>query len=445
MASSVPVSKASTAFSLAMLKTLSEEDSTGNIFYSGLSVSAALAMLMLGARGSTATQMSEVLGFTEVEKIKPAEEKPTQTQSETSSLQTPMQTLMQTRMQTRTQMQTQIQQQTRLPGYLRKCLKPQTDEDDVHGKFAKLLTDLNKADAPYSLSLANRLYGDRSYTFLEEFLKGTKKHYNAELESVDFKGNAEEARVHINSWVEKQTQDKIKDLLSQDAVGSLTKLVLVNAIYFKGSWNTQFKEEKTADAQFRLNKNDTKPVKMMQQKSKFPFATIPEANCKILEMPYKGNDLSMLIFLPNDIEDDTTGLEKLEKELTYQNFVDWTLPDMMSPNEVDVKLPRFKMEEKYDLEKILTNMGMENAFDLYKRDFSGMSPANDLIVSKVVHKAFVDVNEEGTEAAAATGVDMEVRSITIPAEFVADHPFIFFIRHKPTKSILFVGRCCSPE
>ncbi|XP_063339745.1 leukocyte elastase inhibitor-like isoform X3 [Pelmatolapia mariae] len=388
MASSVPVSKASTAFSLAMLKTLSEEDSTGNIFYSGLSVSAALAMLMLGARGSTATQMSEICGF-----------------NNSSSY----------------------------------------DEDDVHAKFAKLLTDLNKADAPYSLSLANRLYGDRSYTFLEEFLKGTKKHYNAELESVDFKENAEEARVHINSWVEKQTQDKIKDLLSQDAVDSLTKLVLVNAIYFKGSWNTQFKEEMTADAQFRLNKNDTKAVKMMHQKSKFPFATIPEADCKILEMPYKGNDLSMLIFLPNDIEDDATGLEKLEKELTYKNFVDWTRPDMMSPNEVDVKLPRFKMEEKYDLEKILTKMGMENAFDIYKSDFSGMSPANDLIVSKVVHKAFVDVNEEGTEAAAATGVDMEVRSITIPVEFVADHPFIFFIRHKPTKSILFVGRYCSPE
>ncbi|KAL4000752.1 serpin B [Sarotherodon galilaeus] len=161
--------------------------------------------------------------------------------------------------------------------------------------------------------------------------------------------------------------DKIKDLLSQDAVDSLTKLVLVNAIYFKGSWNTQFKEEMTADAQFRLNKNDTKPVKMMHQKSKFPFATIPEANCKILEMPYKGNDLSMLIFLPNDIEDDTTGLEKLEKELTYQNFADWTRPDMMSPNEVDVKLPRFKMEEKYDLEKILTKMGMEDAFDIYKK------------------------------------------------------------------------------
>ncbi|XP_039473734.1 leukocyte elastase inhibitor-like [Oreochromis aureus] len=163
--------------------------------------------------------------------------------------------------------------------------------------------------------------------------------------------------VENQSWQKRNRHkhNKIKDLLSQDAVDSLTKLVVVNAIYFKGSWNTQFKEEMTADAQFRLNKNDTKPVKMMHQKSKFPFATIPEANCKSLEMPYKGNDLSMLIFLPNDIEDDTTGLEKLEKELTYQNFADWTRPDMMSPNEVDVKLPRFKMEEKYDLEKILTN------------------------------------------------------------------------------------------
>uniref|UniRef100_A0A3Q4H770 Leukocyte elastase inhibitor A-like n=1 Tax=Neolamprologus brichardi TaxID=32507 RepID=A0A3Q4H770_NEOBR len=318
MASSVPVSKASTAFSLAMLKTLSEEDSTGNIFYSGLSVSAALAMLMLGARGSTATQMSEV----------------------------------------------------------------EYAHDDVHAKFAKLLTDLNKADAPYSLSLANRLYGDRSCTFLEEFLKGTKKHYNAELESVDFKGNAEEARVHINSWVEKQTQDKIKDLLSQDAVDSLTKLVLVNAIYFKGSWNTQFKEEMTADAQFRLNKNDTKPVKMMQQKSKFPFATIPEANCEEMTSAWKRQ------------ASDTVSAQ-LEKELTYQNFVDWTHPDMMSPNEVDVKLPRFKMEEKYDLEKILTKMGMENAFDIFANTLTaGEARCCHLALSVAAHVALSEMNEK---------------------------------------------------
>ncbi|XP_030612183.1 leukocyte elastase inhibitor-like [Archocentrus centrarchus] len=391
MASSVPLSKACTTFCLAMQKKLSEEDNTANIFFSPISISSALAMVMLGAQGNTATQMSEVF-------------------SDCSQ-----------------------------------CLKPEAGEDDVHAAFAKLLTELNKADAPYSLSLANRLYGEQSYEFVKEFLNNTKKYYKAELESVDFKGNPEKARVHINSWVEKQTKEKIKNLLDQDAVNGLTKMVLVSAIYFKGKWNKQFEKERTVDVQFRLNKKVTKPVKMMHQTSKFAFASIPEASCKILEMPYKGNDLSMLIFLPDDIEDDTTGLQKLQKLLTYQNFVDWTHPDKMRQTEVEVQLPRFKMEEKYDLKKLLTSMGMEDAFDSSKSNFSGMSPANDLFVSKVVHKAFVDVNEEGTEAAAATGIAIGVTSITIPVEFIADHPFLFFIRHNTTKNILFVGRFCSPK
>ncbi|XP_030612189.1 leukocyte elastase inhibitor-like [Archocentrus centrarchus] len=437
MASSVPLSKACTTFCLAMQNKLSEEDNTANIFFSPISISSALAMVMLGAQGNTATQMSEVLGFSEV-----GEPKPKETQQE---MQSSMVTPIQTPMQTRTQMQTQTQQQTRLPSYLRKCLKPEAGEDDVHAAFAKLLTELNKADAPYSLSLANRLYGEQSYEFVKEFLNNTKKYYKAELESVDFKGNPEKARVHINSWVEKQTKEKIKNLLDQDAVNGLTKMVLVSAIYFKGKWNKQFEKERTVDVQFRLNKKVTKPVKMMHQTSKFAFASIPEASCKILEMPYKGNDLSMLIFLPDDIEDDTTGLQKLQKLLTYQNFVDWTHPDKMRQTEVEVQLPRFKMEEKYDLKKLLTSMGMEDAFDSSKSNFSGMSPANDLFVSKVVHKAFVDVNEEGTEAAAATGIAIGVTSITIPVEFIADHPFLFFIRHNTTKNILFVGRFCSPK
>ncbi|XP_036934237.1 leukocyte elastase inhibitor-like [Acanthopagrus latus] len=416
MAASTPLSEANAAFALALFKKLSEDDKTGNVFYSPFSISSALAMVMLGARGNTAAQMSEVLRFTK-------KEQPT-----APGLQ---------------QVQMVMQQFTQKP-QIPQCLKLSNSQDDVHAKFAELLSDLNKANTPYTLSVANRLYGEQSYQFVKDFLAETKKHYSAELESVDFKTNAEAARVNINSWVEKQTQDKIKDLLAEGILNEATKLVLVNAIYFKGNWAKQFKEEDTADAQFRTNKNDTKPVKMMTQTSKFRFINdVPEVNCKILEMPYKGNDLSMLILLPNEIEDDTTGLEKLEKALTYEKFVEWT--EKLGEDEVEVSLPRFKMEEKYDLNDVLISMGMKDAFNVGMSDFSGMSPANDLFLSKVVHKAFVEVNEEGTEAAAATGAIISLTSIRFTPTFKADHPFLFFIRHNVTKSILFAGRFCSPE
>ncbi|XP_045904507.1 leukocyte elastase inhibitor-like [Micropterus dolomieu] len=385
MASPTPLSKANTSFSLALLQKLGDDDKTANVFYSPFSISSALAMVLLGARGNTAKQMSE-------------------------------------------------------------SLKTKDLQDDVHVSFAQLLSELNKADAPYALSVANRLYGEQSYQFIEDFLGKTKKHYKAELEPLDFKTSSESARVHINSWVEKQTQGKIKDVLAQGAVDNMTRLVLVNAMYFKGSWNKPFEKIDTRDAQFRLNKNDTKPVKMMYQDTNFPLTSISEANCQILEMPYKGKELSMLIFLPNELEDSTTGLEKLEKTLTYENFVEWTRPDMMNDIEVQVGLPRFKMEEKYDMKNVLISMGMVDAFDVASSDFSGMSPANDLVLSKVVHKAFVEVNEEGTEAAAATGVSIQLQCLRlVSARFIADHPFLFFIRHNPSMSILFAGRYCSPE
>ncbi|KAF1372814.1 hypothetical protein PFLUV_G00253770 [Perca fluviatilis] len=308
--------------------------------------------------------------------------------------------------------------------------------------------------SPFSISSAlamvmlGRGGGNTATQMSEDFLGKTKKYYNAELETVDFLAGSEAARLDINSWVQKQTQDKIKDLLAKGDVDSLSRLVLVNAMYFKSDWNRQFQQCDTQDAEFRLNKNDTKPVKMMYQETLFPFFNNPKANCKILEMPYKGKELSMLIFLPNEMEDSTTGLEKLEKQLTYENFMEWTRPDMMDNVEVQVGLPRFKMEESYDMEEVLVSMGMVDAFDEAKSDFSGMSSANDLVVSKVVHKAFVEVNEEGTEAAAATAAIMKLESCMIScpsATFIADHPFLFFIRHNSSMSILFAGRYCSPE
>ncbi|XP_072306682.1 leukocyte elastase inhibitor-like isoform X2 [Eucyclogobius newberryi] len=384
MATDAPLSKANTSFALNLLKTLSDNDCSANVFFSPLSISSALAMVLFGAKGNTATQMSE-------------------------------------------------------------CLKTADISDEVHSSFGSLLQVFNSPDASYALSVANRLYGEQTYQFVEDFLGGTRKHYNAELQSVDFLGKSEEARVTINTWVEQQTQGKIKDVLAKGVVDGLTKLVLVNAIYFKGNWNKQFKESSTHDYKFRINKNETKPVKMMHQKSKFPITYVGDVGCQIIDLPYKGKELSMLIFLPNTIEDDTTGLEKLEQQLTYGNFVEWTRPDMMDEVEVQLGLPRFKMEETYDLKNVLTSMGMADAFDMGRSDFSGMSPANDLVLSKVVHKAFVEVNEEGTEAAAATAAVMMLRCAVRTPTFIADHPFLFFIRHNATNTVLFAGRYCSPE
>ncbi|XP_061094471.1 leukocyte elastase inhibitor-like [Conger conger] len=375
---------ANTNFSLDLFKKISESNKSDNIFYSPLSISSALAMVYMGARGNTATQIAESLHFHEA--------------------------------------------------------------DDIHAGLKKLMSELNKEGAPYALSLANRLYGEQSYEFLEKYIQDTEEFYQAGLETVDFKSKAEDARVKINSWVEKQTKEKIKNLLSKGTVDNMTRLVLVNAIYFKGNWNSQFKGADTKELPFKLNKNESKPVQMMHQKANFGLTFIPEVSCQILEMPYIGKELSMLFILPREIEDDSTGLERLERELTCKKLIKWTQPENMDTPEVNVALPKFKMEESYDLREVLVSMGMKDAFDVSKSDFSGMSPSGDLVVSKVVHKAFVEVNEEGTEAAAATAAIMMGRSARPPPiMFIADHPFLFFIRHNPSQSILFYGRFCSPS
>ncbi|XP_026083690.1 leukocyte elastase inhibitor-like isoform X2 [Carassius auratus] len=389
------LSEANTQFSLNLFKNISEGNPSKNVFYSPISISFAFAMVSLGAKGNTAAQIFKVLGFT----------------NPPTHCETPV---------------------------------PGVSMDRIHSSFSKLMKDLNKPGAPYVLSLANRLYAEQSYQFVEKFLNDTIKYYDAKLEEVDFKMNSEAARVDINEWVEEKTQEKIKDLLPQGSIGALTKLVLVNAIYFKGNWEKKFPKEATRDGQFKLNQAQTKPVKMMNQKAEFPLAFISELNSQVLELPYVGTDLSMLIFLPNEIQDKTTGLQKLEKALTYEKLMEWTEPSKMRRQKVKVSLPRFKLEESYDLNRLLTSMGMEDVFNVQKVNLSGMSPNNDLVVTKALHKAFVEVNEEGTEAAAATGVVAGITSISENPVFIADHPFLFFIRHNPSNSILFYGRFCSP-
>lgn len=375
------LSTANTRFALDLFRTLKEQNPTGNIFISPTSISSALAMIFLGARGTTAAQMSKSLYFDAVK--------------------------------------------------------------EIHSRFQSLNADINKHGAPYVLKLANRLYGEKSYDFLPEFLASTRKEYGAELASVDFQRASEDARKAINEWVKGQTEGKIPELLAAGVVDNTTKLVLVNAIYFKGSWQEKFIENATTDAPFRLNKKDTKTVKMMYQKKKFPYGYIEDLKCRVLELPYQGQELSMVILLPEDIEDEATGLKQIEEQLTLEKLREWTKPENLDLIEVNVHLPRFKVEDSYYLNSPLARLGVEDLFNS-KADLSGMSGARDLFISQIVHKSFVEVNEEGTEAAAATAGIVAYCMLMPEEHFVVDHPFIFFIRHNPSANILFLGRICSP-
>lgn len=376
------LSSANSLFALELFHTLNESNPTGNVFFSPFSISSALAMVFLGAKGSTAAQLSKTFHFDSVE--------------------------------------------------------------DVHSRFQSLNAEVSKRGASHTLKLANRLYGEKAYNFLPDFLASTQKMYGADLAPVDFQHASEDARKEINQWVKGQTEGKIPELLAVGVVDSMTKLVLVNAIYFKGMWAEKFMTRDTTDAPFRLNKKDTKTVKMMYQKKKFPFGYIPDLKCKVLEMPYQGGELSMVILLPENIEDESTGLKKIEEQITLEKLHEWTKRENLENIDVHVKLPRFKIEESYILNSNLGRLGLHDLFSRGKADLSGMSGSRDLFISKIVHKSFVEVNEEGTEAAAATAGIVAFCMLMPEEEFTVDHPFIFFIRHNPTANVLFLGRVCSP-
>lgn len=355
-------------------------ESEGNLFFSPYSISTALAMTYAGARGQTEKEMAEVLHFT---------------------------------------------------------LK----QEPLHLSFSRLQSQLNAIQdkGHVKLSLANSLWCQQDYYFLDTFFNLNKKYYGAGLNFVDFKRKTEEARIAINTWVEKETQQKIKELIKPGIIERLTRLVLCNAIYFKGNWLSQFDKKKTAEADFHISSNKTIKVPLMNQKSGFRFKNF--GNFSAIELPYEGNDLSMIIFLPKEVD----GLPALEQKLTEDSVKNWL--DELSKSykqEIFVSLPKFKTTCEFQLGEVLAEMGMPGAFSLPPANFSGMTGKKDLFISNVIHKAFVDVNEEGTEAAAATAVVMKRIAISRPLTFRADHPFIFLIRENQTEGILFIGRIIDP-
>ncbi|XP_023578916.1 serpin B11 isoform X2 [Octodon degus] len=216
-------------------------------------------------------------------------------------------------------------------------------------------------------------------------------------------------------------------------------MVLVNAIYFKGQWQNKFQESETVKSCFQLSDGKTVTVDMMHQSGTFKLAFIKNPQMQVLEMPYVNNKLSMIILLPEQ-----NNLAEIEKQLNVRTFREWTNPSNMVEREVEVHIPRFKLAIKYELNSLLKSIGMTDIFEPARADFSGMSPDKGLYVSKVIHQSYVDVNEEGTEAAAATGDNIAVKRLPIRHQFLANRPFLFFIRERFNSMVLFAGKLASP-
>lgn len=370
------VVKGNNAFALDLYAELKDQE--GNLFLSPFSISTALAMTYAGARGNTEAQMAEVLHF-------------------------------------------------------------DLEQESLHPTFQKLITQLNTQakQQGYQLNVANALWGQKGYGFLEEFLDLTKTTYGAGLNEVDFVRATEAARRTINTWVEKQTKGKIKNLIKRGILTDLTRLVLTNAIYFKGNWASQFDKKQTKNSPFYVRVDKTVNVPMMYQKEKFKY--METERLQAIELPYVDNELSTVVLLPKEIN----GITALENSLTADSLKKWL--GRLREQKVDVYLPRFKITSEFRLNTALISMGMPDAFSLPPADFSGMTGKKDLFISAVIHKAFVDINEEGTEAAAATAVVMKrAERMHRPLIFRADHPLIFLIRDTQSGSILFLGRVVNP-
>jgi serine protease inhibitor len=352
----------------------------GNLFFSPYSISTCLAMTYAGARGDTEKQMTQVLHFSR-------------------------------------------------------------EQRQVHSAYGELQRQMNAAQKGIQLSIANALWAQEGHPFLPAFLDLGKGEYQANINQADFQSGAETAREKINRWVAQKTKDKIQDILPPGSLVPDSRLLLANAIYFKGAWAARFEETETFTQPFHLTRSSKVEVPLMHRLDEIRY--MENNNFQAVELPYNSNRLSMVIVLPRKID----ACHELEQRLNPALFV--RSLRQMKNERVELFVPRFKMESSFELNDQLMQMGMTDAFGL-KADFSGMDGTKRLFINLVSHKAWVEVNEEGTEAAAATAV---VPTVGIgepeppppPRIFRADHPFIFFIREIHSGSILFLGRLSDPS
>lgn len=367
------------AFALDIYNSLRSENV--NLILSPYSISLALAMTYAGARGETESQMTQVMHF--------------------------------------------------LP------------QDQLHPSFNALdlalekdPTKPDKDQQPMKLNIANAVWSEQTFPFQEDFLDVIAINYGAGVHLADFINQAEPARKEINNWVSDETEDKINDLLPEDSVGPDTRMVLVNAIYFKADWLTQFDANSTGDAPFYLIDGTEVAAKMMHEGMYIPH--MQGNGYQAVELAYAGETAAMDIIVP-----DAGNFEAFESSFNKDTLDE--ILNGMQPASVALGLPKFEFTKDFGLSDALTNLGMSNAFDSDLADFSGMTGKKDLFIGNVIHKAFVAVDEKGTEAAAATAVIMETTSAPMwDVNLLIDRPFIFIIRDTVNGQILFIGRVMNP-
>ncbi|KAM4817029.1 serpin B9-like [Urocitellus parryii] len=372
------LSKANGTFAIQVLKILCQDRPSQNVFFSPLSISSALGMFLLGAKGNTKVQIARAMSL----KI----------------------------------------------------------QEDIHKGFQMLLTQVNKPGSKYLLRTANRLFGEKTCDFFFTFKESCLRSYNMELELLSFARAIEKSRKHINCWVSKEMKGKIPEVLPKNSIDEQARLVLVNAIYFKGTWDEPFNKSCVCKMPFIINKEETRPVEITWQKANFNYIYISEAQTQLLELPYAGKTLSMIILLP----DEDVDLRVVENSLTFEKFLDWTKAASLQNIEVKVLIPRFKLQGDYNMQSVLQHLGMVDVFQEGQADLSAMSTETDLCLSKFVHNSVLEINDEGTEAVSGSDIYDEEFSFSYLPFFHANHPFLFFIRHNETNTLLFCGRFSCP-
>jgi len=322
---------------------------------------------------------------------------------------------------------------------MQKVMSYKNNSENFHGEFKAILNNFKKKGKNnVKISVAQSVWAQKDYNFEATFLETVKANYLSPVQKVDFieTKNREEALSKINDWAAKATNNKINNLLPAEALTKATKLVLVSAIHFSGNWKTPFKKTLSKKLDFKPTNNKPEKISFMVGVSNTNY--FENSLVQVVEIPYKG-DATMIIFLPKK-ED---GFSDLQEQFTYENYTTWT--SNYTQKKISLTIPRFKIENNFDLDKPLKKMGMKLAFGK-KADFSKMTGDQSLFISKIVHKAYIEINEDGTEAAAATAVVMDRKSASNepPKAFRADHPFIFMIKENTTNTILFVGHFVQP-